>query len=1009
MKRIFTTLAAIALALTISHAQTALNFDGNDDVVVVGNTLTNDLAGVTTFSVEAWVNSSSTAGNGVIVGNYNYPTVNSNMQFLLRRDGGQYTFNLNDGNGYQGVGTGAGTVITGQWQHVAGTWDGTSIRIYIDGVELGTNGALTGPGMPALPNEVVFGSNAMPESFTGSIDNVRIWNIQRSAADISATMNCEVIASETGLLAAYHFNDGIDSGTNTSNTLLFDNSGNGYNGTLQNFALTGATSNFVTSNRTDYMSIQSAIGSSAMADRMYPSEPADFNGDGFDDIIVATESGNRDIYYNDGLGHFDVPTAIPGTIGGAFAVGDIDNDGDVDLVNYAGSSFKVYVNDGTGNFTELATTNLNGTGSISALRIADVNGDGLADIVTGNGGTNATDLNEIWINTGTVGNPSFTYWLGLNSDYAPINSIAIGDIDNDGDIDLAFGGGSWPAAIFTNDNNTTFVQGQTFGGYNGGVRFIDWNQDGHLDLVNNDSYNNWGVRVRYNDGTGTFDQNTVTIVPGTLNLLGQVQYADMNGDGFLDVISRHWGGNGMIYLSNGCVVTQETACSYKLGPADNAVVIGDFNADGVPDVFCGARDRKSSVSLNFLDPVTTPALSHVTSTTGDEACDGDQASVEAVVSNTGDITWHSDLTGGTQLGTGSPFSTSYGPGSYTIYAQSENPNGCQSLREPTTIIVNENPDVALNNNSVTALDCFADSDGEIIVDVTLNGTATSSTYLWDNDGAGGTSTNQNLNNLPSGTYNLVLTDDNNCTVSLAVDITEPDELITSTVTTDALCNGDANGEIDLTVTGGTQPYGYVWDDATTSTTQNLTGVTAGIYSVDITDANGCLETTSATITEPDVIDATATTTTETLGGDGSIDLTVSGGVAPYSYDWTGPNGYTSTDQNPQNLVGGTYEVTVTDVNGCTFTMEVVVDSTVGLQENASINFNVYPNPTSGMFNISSPVSGSMDILNTNGQIIYATTIIKGKTEHQLTQLAKGVYSVRLTTEYGVQLKKLVIQ
>lgn len=136
---------------------------------------------------------------------------------------------------------------------------------------------------------------------------------------------------------------------------------------------------------------------------------------------------------------------------------------------------------------------------------------------------------------------------------------------------------------------------------------------------------------------------------------------------------------------------------------------------------------------------------------------------------------------------------------------------------------------------------------------------------------------------------------------------------------------------------------------------------------------------------------------------------MSGGTAPITCEWTGPNGFTSTDQNPQDLVGGTYEVTITDDNGCTFILEVIVESTVGLSVYTTVNFNIYPNPSNGAFTIDSPVGGTMEIINSNGQIISATTLSKGKTEHQLTQLAQGVYSVLLTTELGVQLKKLVIK
>ncbi len=173
--------------------------------------------------------------------------------------------------------------------------------------------------------------------------------------------------------------------------------------------------------------------------------------------------------------------------------------------------------------------------------------------------------------------------------------------------------------------------------------------------------------------------------------------------------------------------------------------------------------------------------------------------------------------------------------------------------------------------------------------------------------------------------------------------------------TDVDCFGNANGSATVTATNGTPPYSYLW--STGATTQSITGLPAGTYTVTVTDenGNGCEVNGSVTISQPALLSLSATAIPESLpgAGDGSIDLTVSGGTTPYSYLWS--NG--ETTQDIQNLTAGTYTVTVTDENSCTASLSVTVESnscefevtSFPYEESFESGFGLWSQPTNDDF------------------------------------------------------------
>lgn len=312
-------------------------------------------------------------------------------------------------------------------------------------------------------------------------------------------------------------------------------------------------------------------------------------------------------------------------------------------------------------------------------------------------------------------------------------------------------------------------------------------------------------------------------------------------------------------------------------------------------------------------------------------------------------------------------------GNYTITVTDA--TGCT---ETKTISVNEDSALSLSV-STTHIDCNGNMNGAI--DLSISGGVTPYTISWSN----GAST-EDLSTLAAGTYNVSVTDNVGCNSVLSVTITEPDVLSLSTSQVDIQCNGEASGSINLTVSGGTGPYTYSWDNG--AVTEDLTGIMADTYNVIVTDANGCVENTSVTITEPALLTlSTSQVNVDCEGGnDGSIDLTVTGGTAPYNYTWD--NGAVTEDLS--DLLAGTYNITVTDANGCAKSTSVTITEPSLLTLSVSqVNVDCNGND-----------SGSIDLTVTGGTTPYTYSWNNGESSQDLSNLTAGVYQVIVTDANG---------
>ena len=318
--------------------------------------------------------------------------------------------------------------------------------------------------------------------------------------------------------------------------------------------------------------------------------------------------------------------------------------------------------------------------------------------------------------------------------------------------------------------------------------------------------------------------------------------------------------------------------------------------------------------------------------------------------------------------------TGLAAGTYTVTVSDA--NGCTSTRSVT--ITQPAAPLTTPFTSVNP-PCFGQSSGSINLSPT-GGTPTY-TFNW-----GGGVTTEDRNNIPSGTYTVTVTDQNNCTATQSVTITQPTQVTVNATSTPVACNGGSTGTASANGSGGTGAIGYVWSNG--QTTQTATGLAAGTYTVTATDANGCTGTSQVTVTQPTVVSVSGPTTPVTCNGgtNGTATANGSGGTGSIGYVWS--NGQTT--QTATGLAAGTYTVTATDANGCTATSTF----TVSQPTLVSVSANATNVACSGGSNGTASANGS----GGTGSISYQWS--NGATTANISNLTAGTYTVTATDANG---------
>jgi len=323
-----------------------------------------------------------------------------------------------------------------------------------------------------------------------------------------------------------------------------------------------------------------------------------------------------------------------------------------------------------------------------------------------------------------------------------------------------------------------------------------------------------------------------------------------------------------------------------------------------------------------------------------------------------------------------------GVGNHTIEYVYTDVFGCSNS---TTQVTEVTSLPQLSTASVISPGCNGSSDGSISLSV--SGGTPGYNYIWDPS----TGTNgPTATNLTAGTYHITVEDSYGCSNNILVVLTEPAGMnVAISINNQVSCNGNNDGSVATTVTGGTSPYSYTWNyDNSHQSYHN--GLPAGTWTVLVEDANGCTESAQVTITQPDILDVQFINVQHVscFGmADGAAIAQPVGGTGPYTYLWSNPG--MTTQPTLSNVPMGTYHVTITDANGCSVT------DFIHITQPDPLEVTTTSQPVVCGINL-----GSVSATVSGGSLPYSYQWTGGQSGPQVPGLLAGTYGVTVTDGNG---------
>ncbi len=374
------------------------------------------------------------------------------------------------------------------------------------------------------------------------------------------------------------------------------------------------------------------------------------------------------------------------------------------------------------------------------------------------------------------------------------------------------------------------------------------------------------------------------------------------------------------------------------------------------------------------------------------ACHGDSsATLEIVTENANNVILFYEVNGENVDG---PVVSGLPAGDYTITVF-DGPT-CQAI---SNFVISE-PDVVVLSSDVTDVSCFGYADGEVSLVFSSGNTENATYYFNDVE----TVLGQYLY-VSSGDYVAYGVDGNGCiTDEVSVLVSSPDELILEALVSDVLCYGGNTGEVELNGLGGEGEYSYSFNGSEFSANSEYMDLTAGDYDAALMDSNGCSVDMLLSVESPEelliTLESVENSTTDL--NNGSIDISVAGGVPGFVFVWVNENGdVTGNSEDLSDIPGGVYTVTVTDDNGCvTSYPEIEVDEVVGVIELEMMSFSMSPNPAHEhvVIQLDNVSQGAIILINDmSGRVVFEKRLTSGELSIHVpvADLSSGLYSVRL--------------